>query len=560
MVNSYGILMCSILYRFPLAFGKAGLAERGLGILGNEPHIFFRPAIGTVDLYQQLGLPRAGGLPGGKAFLVALGTEKKLLIRSEGEGFPAGGAELFPVLDLGLVFPFLHHDGSGLLARSRGIGGLGTLGHGALDFLLETEHLSYHPLPGIGFPHSLFVHPIFLQPDPADTNTMSGRSAHLEDAEAIRMVIQRLCKAGQNLHLKFGAHGQDFPIHGESEDRIIIGFPLLAMNQWGLKPGVKMTLTLNDRGKRYEAIVELGGTGHMNGAECCHIYHPRMLRCLDDVKLSDFVPEQPLRCTYTTRQLDIRDGRIRALGLEGVEMLMDRASNPLKEDAVRVGTETMLEIFLDRETRVLAPSRFAHFGDGYAGLPFREDGDRSYRQPYQAWLEDMIRRQRLRDQREFEPSGTQSPKAAEAEDARPGSGAKLIVERDPLVLIVCEGDVFPKHFAQSLGRKFGVAYLDYVQGDVLPTLGSLATEGNWGRVKLLLVHQRLRISSGLELTRRLVQEEHCPLPILVAGIEEDVALKRNRAIAAGAVDFISVDPFNVLKLMKNIEDTLKMFG
>ena len=87
-----------------------------------------------------------------------------------------------------------------------------------------------------------------------------------------------------------------------------------------------------------------------------------------------------------------------------------------------------------------------------------------------------------------------------------------------------------------------------------------AQAGHWGRVKLLLVHQRLRVSSGLELTRELIQEEACPLPILVVGLEEDVALKRNRAIASGAVDFISVEPFHVLRVMKAIEDTLKMFG
>jgi hypothetical protein len=46
----------------------------------------------------------------------------------------------------------------------------------------------------------------------------------------------------------------------------------------------------------------------------------------------------------------------------------------------------------------------------------------------------------------------------------------------------------------------------------------------------------------------------------VVGLEEDVALKRNRAIAAGAVDFISVEPFHVLRVMKVIEETLRMFG
>jgi len=372
------------------------------------------------------------------------------------------------------------------------------------------------------------------------------------------MVFQRLCKAGQTLHLRFGNHAQDCPIYSETEDRIIVGFPASTLGQWELKPGTRLTLTLNDRGRRYEAIVELGGSGHLDGAECCHVFHPRILKCLDDTRLSDYVPDQPLRCTYSSRTLDILDGRVRALGLDGVELVMERSSHLLKQDALRVGTETMLELILGKESRVLAPARFAHFGDGYAGLPFREDGDQSYRQPYRVWLEERVRAQRSQDQKDFDPKGTRAQKSTEGEEARPGSEIKLLVDREPMILVVSEGDVFPKHFAQSLGRKFGVAYLDYVQGDVHRALGTPA--GDWGRIKLLLIQQRLRISSGLELTRKVVQEEACPLPILVVGIEEDVALKRNRAIAAGAVDFISVEPFNILKVMKTIEDTLKMFG
>ena len=72
--------------------------------------------------------------------------------------------------------------------------------------------------------------------------------------------------------------------------------------------------------------------------------------------------------------------------------------------------------------------------------------------------------------------------------------------------------------------------------------------------------QRLRVGSGLELTQQLVQEERCPLPILLGGPAEDVALKRNRAIAAGAVDFIAVEPFHVLSLLRTLEETLRLFG
>jgi CheY-like chemotaxis protein len=128
-----------------------------------------------------------------------------------------------------------------------------------------------------------------------------------------------------------------------------------------------------------------------------------------------------------------------------------------------------------------------------------------------------------------------------------------------MLLVIAEGDAFANRVTESLGRKFGVAALDYVQGLVKPTLAGLGG-GDWGPVRLVLVHQRLRVSSGLELTHQMVANEGCTLPILVAGVEDDVALKRNRAIAAGAVDFISVEPFHVLKVMRAIEDTLRMFG
>jgi CheY-like chemotaxis protein len=389
---------------------------------------------------------------------------------------------------------------------------------------------------------------------------MASPSPHIEEADAIRMVFQRLYRSGLSVHLRFGAFEQDFPIYGEAEDRILVGVPAITLGQWAIKPGAHMTLTLNDRGKQYEAIVEFGGRGELDGVECCHVLPPRILKCLNDSRLSDYVPEPPLRCTYAVRNLDILDGKLRALGLEGVELSLDKVRN-LKDDSLRPGMETMMEITLEKDLKILAPLRVAHLGDGYAGLQFRKDGDQAFVAPYRRWLEEMVRAQRAQDQHESSTPGARAPRGAEPEETRSGGGAKILVDRAPLLLVISEGDAFPKHMAQSLGRKFGIAYLDYVHGDVKPALRELAeADQEWGRVKLLLVHQRLRISSGLELTRRLVQEEACPLPILVVGIEEDVALKRNRAIAAGAVDFISVEPFNVLKVMRTIEDTLKMFG
>jgi CheY-like chemotaxis protein len=69
----------------------------------------------------------------------------------------------------------------------------------------------------------------------------------------------------------------------------------------------------------------------------------------------------------------------------------------------------------------------------------------------------------------------------------------------------------------------------------------------------------VRGGSALEVCRRLVQEEQCPLPILIAGTEEEADLKRNRSISAGAVDYLVVEPFKVLSVLRLLDETLKLF-
>ncbi len=387
---------------------------------------------------------------------------------------------------------------------------------------------------------------------------MAQPALHLEDPEDIRRVFQRICRSGGGVRLKFGAFEQAFPVLGEEPGRVLLGITDVERGQWELKPGAKVLMGVDDRGRKFEAIVEMEGHGRLEGVECCHFGAPRTLKCMDERRMADFLPERPLSCTFTTHALDIRDGWIRAFGNEGLE-LVPRAGEPVRGEALRLGAGTVVEFALDPATKVVLPSQVDHFGEGYTGLRFKDEADPQALRNYRGWLGEMLRSQHQKDQQDFDPKGAHSRGKEEGEAARPGSQARVLLERDPLLLVIAEGDAFPRRIVESLGRKFGVASLDYVQGLVRPTLGATGA-GEWGRLRLILVHQRLRVSSGLELTHQLVEGEGCTLPILVAGIEEDVALKRNRAIAAGAVDFISVEPFRVLQVMKAIEDTLKMFG
>ncbi|OQA30610.1 MAG: hypothetical protein BWY56_02474 [Acidobacteria bacterium ADurb.Bin340] len=50
------------------------------------------------------------------------------------------------------------------------------------------------------------------------------------------------------------------------------------------------------------------------------------------------------------------------------------------------------------------------------------------------------------------------------------------------------------------------------------------------------------------------------MPILVAGPEEDLELKRLRAVEAGAVDFLAVEPFRILRVLQQLDQLLKLFA
>ncbi|MBK8793495.1 MAG: hypothetical protein IPN59_10130 [Holophaga sp.] len=78
-------------------------------------------------------------------------------------------------------------------------------------------------------------------------------------------------------------------------------------------------------------------------------------------------------------------------------------------------------------------------------------------------------------------------------------------------------------------------------------------------MRLILIHNRLRLASRLELARQLAEQEKCPLPILIAGTDEDLDLKRLRAVEAGAVDYLAVEPFKILSVLKKLDEMIQLF-
>lgn len=392
---------------------------------------------------------------------------------------------------------------------------------------------------------------------------MAARSLNKDQPEAVRMVFQRLCAAEDGVQLTFGNLHGDFKVLAETPDRIILGISDLERGQWRLKPGSRLTMKLLDRGIPFEAVVDFQGHGKLHGVEACHVTLPRLLRALETHRLAEFIPDRPIPCPFGDQHNDVQDGLAMAFGEDGLELAPPEGTRVLG-DMLRLNASSTVELRAALGESLVLPVKVAYFGEKVWGLRLSDSVDRLSLGRYRQWLMEARHQQAHRDRSRFNPGGLESAKLSSRRDTpAPAAVAKprIHVDKDPLVLVLVEGEAFPTRLAEAVGRKFGVASLNLGPGPLRPLLAELGADAQgWGRVRLMVVHHRLRSGTALERCRRLVQDEACPLPILLAGTEEEADLKRNRALAAGAVGFLSVEPFHILSVIRTLDETLKLFA
>jgi len=379
----------------------------------------------------------------------------------------------------------------------------------------------------------------------------------LEDTLAIQMMIQRLYLGNEKVTLAYREGRQEFQILSCEADRFSAAMPMQQFAEWRLAKGEKLSMNLEDRGFKYEAVVHCEGSGEVEGMKCCLLATPRLLRRSDGHRLADFVPETAPVCTFSNSRGALLDAQVKGFGQEGLELSFKDPRQDIHE-ALRMGEESTLEVPLEDNLRLMAPAKVAYFGDTYVGLKFTQNADKALLGQYRNWLENQQKLQIQRDRESFVAG--ENRRAARLSKGAELPQVRVWVDRNPAILLLTEKEDMARRMAEGLGRKFGVLSLDYITGKLRPFLkGQGGEEPSWGRIRLIVIHNQLRLASPLELCRQIVEHEGCPLPVVVAGTEEDVDLKRNRALAAGAVDYVSVEPFKILTVLRKLDETLKLF-
>jgi CheY-like chemotaxis protein len=333
--------------------------------------------------------------------------------------------------------------------------------------------------------------------------------------------------------------------------------PLHQFTEWGLAKGEKLSMNLEDRGFKYEAVVHCEGPGEAEGLKCCLLTTPRLLRRSDGHRLADFVPDTAPVCTFSNNRGALLDAQVKGFGLDGLELSFKDPRHNIHE-ALRMGEESTVEVPLDNNLRLMAPAKVAYFGDTYVGMKFTDKADKALLGQYRNWLENQQKLQIQRDRENYVAG--ENRRALRTSKGPDLPQVRVWVDRDPAILVITEKEEFARRMAEGLGRKFGLLSLDYIRGKLKPMLKAHgAEESTWGRVRLIVIHNQLRLASPLELCKQVVEQEGCPLPVVLAGTGEDEDLKRNRALAAGAVDYLPVEPFKILSVLRKLDDTLKMF-
>lgn len=389
---------------------------------------------------------------------------------------------------------------------------------------------------------------------------MPRSSLNVEDPLIIRMMVQRLCQESKLCGLGFRDLSGEFPTLTEDGQRIAFDMPHKDILSWGLQTGDSVELKLKDRSIRYEGIGSHLGPGKLESLETCLLSMPRILRRADGHRLVDFVPDTEQKCTFTNARNALLDGTIQGLSDEGLEIVLRDPRQGI-QNILRMGEESLLDVTLAGGLRLEAPTTVAYFNEDSVGLKFTKAADAKLLDQYCNWIQEQQALQVQRDREEFQPGGITHPVV------RAGAGPalpqlKVWVDRDPMILLLTEKTEFAQRMSEALSRKYGFASLDYIKGTVggqLARIGGGESANAWGRARMVMVHNLLRLSSPLEVIRQITEKEKCILPVLSLGTAEDEDKKRNHAIAMGAVDYLAVEPFRVLATLKKIDEVMSLF-
>ncbi len=388
------------------------------------------------------------------------------------------------------------------------------------------------------------------------------------EREALEIMFHKMHANAQSLHLQLKDKVR-CPILSVDEKWLFVGLSIAERERQGVRQGQSARISFYFEGKELFGGVAIAGAGRLDDKDALRLSFPASMTVNDDFCLTHFhlTPRKEIVFTSTMNQLCT--GAVVNLGIKGVD-IKSKESQSIKE-LLAVDRETQLGFELEKDLHFSFKGRVLYFQDyeeQLIGIEFL-DADREQEQQLNQWIVDQTSRKQDKDRhflsaRKQQGSGkparmAQSPGPAAPEEGEPAAPqaqpalrddyAPVLKEGDPYILALSKDEELIARLGKCLMRKYGV----------------LRSKGRFANVKeliphykpaMILVHERLGTVSGFDLAKTIIEHADQEQFIMVMGDAEDEIEKRNRAVRAGAVDYLVVTPFKTLPIFKKIDEMI----
>ena len=378
----------------------------------------------------------------------------------------------------------------------------------------------------------------------------------ISDKQEIAVIFNRMFERNQSLHLKFGEERLLCKPLAVESDHIFIACSMQDRERYNISANGSVQFSLFHEGKEYYATANLSGSGKMEGKDALRLNWPPSIKINDDYCLTqlNLIPKKSVTFTSITNQ--ICDGDLINIGVQGIDLRNKGGES--NAQVLKVDQITMVAFDLEPGVSIAQKGRVLYhtqFGQDLVGVEF-VDMNQEVAQKLEKWVSEQVESKKMADKSWLQKGG--------AKQARKKSGGQagstrtmadredyetIVKEGDPYVLLITRDEAIIKRLTKSLSRKYGI----------------LASKGRFKRVEsivgeyhpvMIIIHDQLGQVSGFDLTRTINKHLSDEFRILVMGTDEDRVEKQALSHEAGALDYLVIEPFNMLKIFRMIDDAI----
>ena len=386
-----------------------------------------------------------------------------------------------------------------------------------------------------------------------------AKHPEITDPEEIRIIFRQLVENARFVFPNFSDEKLPCRLLNDEEDSLFIALKTEDRERFGIRMNQQAAIRFFYECKEYYTSVAIMGAGRFEGTDALRLAYPRALRINDQYCLTQLhlIPRRD--CTFTSTTNQFCSGKIINLGVKGIDLRSEEVQ-PIRE-LLAVDHEVMVGFELSDSLKISQKGRVAYinqFDEIFAGIEF-VDLDKGLEEKIAEWMTNQSIEKKNRELDALRKKRKPKPKrsaAAPRENAGPVLAhdyrGTILKEGDPYILLLSRDEALIQRLGKCLMRKYGI----------------LISKGRFSNVtkimshydpKMIIIHDTIGTVSGFDLVKTILGHADAEIAAVIMGSAEEEQERRIRAIDAGALDYLPIEPFKMLPVFKRVDEAMSLF-